>query len=128
MPGGIASGRAGRILQAVAGLLSSHLRLFGLELQDEVERAITLLLLAAAGAIFASMFLILLTLLLVLVFWEEHRVAVAATLTLLYGGLALGCLLALRHKVHHAALPFALTTEELSRDRALLTGQPEEET
>lgn len=116
-----------RLFSSVAGLLATRFRLLGIELQEELERIIILALLVAAAAVFASMFLLLATLLIIVLFWDQYRVWAALCLTLVYGGLAAACLLALRHRLQHGPAPFSVTAREFEQDQVLLFGARAEE-
>lgn len=109
-----------RLFSSVTGLLATRFRLLGLELQEEMQRFIGLTLLVAAAAVFASMFLLLGTLLIIVLFWEEYRVLAVVVLTLVYGGLAAGCLFAARHRLQNGPTPFAAVAHEFEQDQAML--------
>lgn len=116
-----------RLLGAVSGLIATRFRLLGIELEEELERMISLALLLAAAAVFASMFLLVLTLLIMVVFWDDYRITAAVVLAGIYGGLGLACLLGVRRVLRRGGTPFATVAREFERDQSLLAGRQEGE-
>lgn len=116
-----------KIFSSITGLLSTRFHLLGIELQEEIERLISLTLLVAATAVFASMFFILATILLIVLFWDEYRIWVASGLTVMYGGLALGFFLMLKQRLANAPTPFATLAGEFEKDRHILFRDQQED-
>ncbi|WP_046351123.1 phage holin family protein [Janthinobacterium sp. B9-8] len=115
-----------RILAQVAGLLGTHLELFGLELQDALQRFAVNFILGVLSVVLGGLCLALAAVLLLIIFWDSHRIAVALGLMLVYGGAAIGFAAYLRHRLKHAADLFPATCGELARDRkALLHAEDE---
>ena len=102
---------------AFLGLLRGHVELFGLELQEQKGRTLTLLLFAGLALVFALLLLMGLSLLVLVLFWDEHKVAAALGLCLFYcfGGAL--CAWRLSRLVDDDSSPFSATLEELERDR-----------
>ncbi|WP_164521478.1 phage holin family protein [Iodobacter ciconiae] len=117
-----------RILVHAAGLLGTHLELFGLELQDALQRLVADFILGVIAVVLGCLSLALATVLLLIIFWESHRIAVAVVLMLVYGGGAVAFACYVRHRLRHAPDLFSATCAELARDRkALLQPAAEEE-
>lgn len=117
-----------RILAQAAGLLGTHLELFGLELQDALQRLVFDFILGAVAVVLGGLCLALAAVLLLIIFWDSHRIAVAVGLMLVYGGGAVAFACYLRHRLKHAPDLFPATCAELVRDRkALLHIAAEEE-
>lgn len=109
-----------RVAATMAGLGSNRLELFGIELQEELERHAGNLAWLVAAFLFAALALLLMSLLLLIVFWDTQRVAVAVGLTVLYSVLSFACFLRLMRRMRTSPAPFAVTVEEFKRDRAAL--------
>ena len=107
-------------LRAIGGTLNEVVRvrgaLFAIELAEEVERRKRLLVLAAVGAAFLHMALVLLSVLVAAVFWDTHRIAAIATMTIAYLACGTAALLRMRRESAAAPSPFAATLAELDRD------------
>jgi len=95
------------------------------ELREEGERRKSMLVLAVTGGLFLSLGLLLAAFFVVVFFWETHRLAAIAGVTLLYLGIAAGAFLRLRVKAQSAPAPFEATLRELAADRELLRGRRE---
>lgn len=121
--------RAGRFVDAALGLLGNRLSLFGLELQEELER-----LLAYLAGLFALLILAGLALLCasaaLLIFASQQGWLLQASLILAgaYALLALLCAYRLWRSISRAPVPFAATRAEFERDRASLNARRESET
>ncbi len=104
----------------VAGLGSNRLELFGIELREELERQTTHLVWLLTALVFGALSLAFGSILALIVFWETHRIAVAAGLMLTYVCLFIFCIFHLHRKIQQAPTPFSTTTEEFRRDRAAI--------
>lgn len=100
-----------QILAQGLGLAGTHLELFGLELQDVLQRFLGNLILGVVAAVLGGLCLALAAVLLLIIFWDSYRIAVALGLLLVYGGGALACFAWLRYRLQHA--------EDLFRQPAL---------
>lgn len=98
------------------GLLSIHVQLFGVELQEEKERIAELAALGACALVLFAMGLLLVTLLIVAAMWDSYRLQTIAGLTLLYAGLGVAALVTIRRKLSAHPNPFAATAAELEKD------------
>ena len=98
------------------GLLSVHFQLIGVELQEEMQHVAGLAVLGACAIVLFAMALLLLTLLVVAALWDSYRLQAMLGLALLYGGLGIAALLAIRRKVDTHPPPFAATAAELEKD------------
>lgn len=117
-----------RILAQATGLLGTHLELFGLELQDALQRLVVDFILGVLSVVLGGLCLALAAVLLLIIFWDSHRIAVAVGLMLVYGGGAIAFACYLRHRLKHAPDLFPASCAELARDRkSLLQVASEEE-
>ena len=114
------------LLRLVAGglaLARTRLELAGVEWAEERRRLASVVALAAAGAVLATLALAALTLLVVAYFWDSHRYAAIAALTVVYGALAAFAFLRAASIVKRQPTPFAATIAEFDKDRAMLVGE-----
>ena len=104
-----ASGSTSRRLgAAVLGLLHSHVELFGIELQEQKARTVSLLLFAG------------LALVLILVWDTGYRLTGIICLCVFYSLAAAFCGVRLKAAVFDESTPFHATLEELANDRERL--------
>ncbi|EJT83620.1 hypothetical protein PPS11_32995 [Pseudomonas putida S11] len=87
--GASASGK--RLGAAALGLLHSHIELFGIELQEQKGRTLSLLLFAGLALVFALLLLTALSGLLLVLLWDSYRLAGIIGLCVFYGIAALYC-------------------------------------
>ena len=109
----------------LAEAVETRIELALVELREEGERRKQMLVLAVTGGLFLAMGLLIAAFLVVVVFWDTHRLAAIAGVTLLYLGIAAAAFLRLREKVRSAPAPFEATLRELAADREMLKGQRE---
>lgn len=105
------------------GVLASaqdRLELFSLELQEEKFRLIQMFVWISAGVFTAMMAATFASLTLVYLFWDSARLAVLVGLTLLYTGLLVAIVLALRGFLARQPVPFAATLHEIGEDRSCI--------
>jgi len=106
---------------AVLGLFHGHVELFGIELQEQKARTLSLLLFAWLALVFALLLLTALSALLLVLLWDSYRLAGIIGLCVFYGLAAVFCAIRLKAAVHDESSPFAGTLEELAKDRERLT-------
>ncbi|MCP3749247.1 MULTISPECIES: phage holin family protein [Pseudomonas] len=109
-----------RLGAAVLGLLHGHVELFGIELQEQKARTLSLLLLAGLALVFALLLLTALSGLVLVMLWDSYRLAGIVGLCVFYGLAALFCGLRLKAAVFDESSPFSSTLEELAKDRERL--------
>lgn len=109
-----------RLGAAILGLLHGHVELFGIELQEQKARTLSLLLFAGLALVFALLLLTALSALLLVLLWDSYRLAGIIGLCVFYGLAALFCAVRLKAAVHDELSPFSATLEELAKDRERL--------
>jgi uncharacterized membrane protein YqjE len=72
------------LVRTLATIARNRIELLLVEMQEERTRLIDVLLLSAAATACGLMALIMVSFTLVVVFWDEHRVAVLASLSVIY--------------------------------------------
>jgi uncharacterized membrane protein YqjE len=98
-----------RLGAAFLGLLHSHVELFGIELQEQKARSVSLLLFAGLALVFALLLLVGLSTLTAII-----------GLCVFYALAALFCAMRLRAAIFDESSPFHGTLEELANDRERL--------
>ncbi|WP_095078693.1 phage holin family protein [Pseudomonas sp. Irchel s3h17] len=109
-----------RLGAAFLGLLHSHVELFGIELQEQKARTVSLLLFAGLALVFALLLLVGLSALVLIVFWDTYRLPAIVGLCVFYALAALFCGMRLKAAVYDESSPFHATLEELNNDRERL--------
>ncbi|MFJ4143220.1 phage holin family protein [Pseudomonas sp. NPDC089734] len=109
-----------RLGAAFLGLLHSHVELFGIELQEQKARTLSLLLFAGLALVFALLLLTGLSALLLIILWDSYRLAGIIGLCCFYFLAALFCGLRLKEAIFDESSPFSATLEELANDRERL--------
>lgn len=115
-----------RMLATLLAMVHTRLELITTELEEEIHRAASILLWALVALFFGSLAVLMLALMLLIVFWETHRVLVAALITAAFLGLAIATALLARARLRARTGLLAASIEQLRRDRAALEerGQP----
>ncbi|SEQ29990.1 Uncharacterized membrane protein YqjE [Pseudomonas sp. NFACC02] len=109
-----------RLGAAFLGLLHSHVELFGIELQEQKARTVSLLLFAGLALVFALLLLIGLSALLLILVWDSYRLTGIIGLCVFYTLAALFCAMRLKAAIFDESSPFHSTLEELANDRERL--------
>jgi len=120
VPGSAAAGglrhalaRAG---SSLAGLVRTRLELASVEYLEVRERTFSQLVLTAVAATSFAMAVLMASALVVVLFWDTHRIAALAGLTLAYAAIGAGAWWRLKAEGRAAPAPFATTLAELERD------------
>ncbi|SEI15332.1 phage holin family protein [Pseudomonas asplenii] len=109
-----------RLGAAFLGLLHSHVELFGIELQEQKARTVSLLLFAGLALVFGMLLLVGLSALVLILVWDTYRLAGIIGLCVFYSLAALFCGLRLKAAIFDESSPFHATLEELANDRKRL--------
>ncbi|WP_347901265.1 phage holin family protein [Pseudomonas purpurea] len=117
---GGSSESARRLGAAFLGLLHSHVELFGIELQEQKARTVSLLLFAGLALVFALLLLVGLSALVLILLWDTYRLTGIIGLCVFYALAALFCALRLKAAIFDESSPFHGTLEELANDRERL--------
>ncbi|WP_166366605.1 phage holin family protein [Pseudomonas akapageensis] len=109
-----------RLGAAFLGLLHGHVELFGIELQEQKARTLSLLLFAGLALVFALLLIAALSGLVLIVLWDSYRLGGIIGLCVFYGLATLFCGLRLKAAIFDESSPFNATLEELAKDRERL--------
>ena len=111
---------ARRLGAAVLGMLHSHIELFGIELQEQKSRTVSLLLFAGLALVFALLALVALSGLILILLWDNYRIPGMIGLCIFYLLAGLFCAMRLKGAIFDETSPFSGTLEELANDRERL--------
>lgn len=116
------AGAARALGSDLLALLRVRAELLGVELEEGNARRKRLLVLGGIATLFGAVTLQLVALFIVALFWDTHRLAAAAFVTLAYGGVALWAWASFREIVRNAPPPFSATLAEFRKDLEMLRG------
>jgi uncharacterized membrane protein YqjE len=119
-------GSARALGASVLALMRVRLELAAVELKEGAERSKRQFILALVAAVFLASSLLLAAFLVVVVFWDSHRLAAAAGVTLAYFAIGMGAFLNFRATAVNSPPPFSATLEEFQKDLDLLRGRDEQ--
>ena len=118
-----ASAPAGGLRRALAragssalGLVRTRLELAWVEYLELRERTFSQLVLTAVAVMSLAVAVLMASALVVVLFWDTHRIAALAVVTLVYAAIGAGALWRLKAEGRAAPAPFAATLAELERD------------
>jgi uncharacterized membrane protein YqjE len=111
-----------RMLATLIALIQTRLELVGVEIEEQIAHAASVLLWSIAAIFFASLTVLLLALTVVIAFWEGHRLLAAGLVTATFALLALAAGLVVRHRLHTRPRLLATLASEFDRDAAALEG------
>jgi uncharacterized membrane protein YqjE len=111
------------LITTLVAMARTRVELFGTELEEEVRRVVTLLLGGVLVLALASVALVFGGLVVIAVYWDTHRVAATAWVTIGFIVLAAGSYLAVRQQTRRRSRLLSSTLDELERDLALLDKQ-----
>lgn len=102
---------------ATLGLLSGHVELFGVELQEQKIHGLRALMWAGSVLFVGLLLLIVLSALVLLFFWDSYRMQAMIGLCAFYAIALLLCIWRLRATLKATSVPFSATRTELARNR-----------
>jgi len=108
---------AKRMLATVIAMVHTRLELFTTEIEEEIQRAASILMWALVALFFGSLTVLMVAFTVIIIFWDDHRIlaAVLVTATFLVMTLVFGLLARARLKAKVRFM--AASIEELKRDR-----------
>jgi uncharacterized membrane protein YqjE len=111
------------MLATLLTLVQTRLQLVGVEIEEQIAYAASVLLWSIAAIFFASLTVLLLALTIVIAFWDEHRLLAAGLVTGTFALIALVAGLVVRHRLHTRPHFFAVLASEFERDVAMLESE-----
>ncbi|MDD2915331.1 MAG: phage holin family protein [Gallionella sp.] len=109
-----------RLTGSLTSIVSTRLELLANELQEERLRLTQMLLFALFALFCFGMGLLLLTVFIVVLFWDDHRLVVLGTLSVIFFVSGVLAALSLRGKAQQKSKLFSASLAELARDREQL--------
>jgi uncharacterized membrane protein YqjE len=109
-----------RMLATLIALVQTRLQLVGVEIEEQIAHAASVLLWSIAAIFFASLSVLLLALTVVIAFWDEHRLLAASLVTATFLLIALVAGLVARQRLHTRPHLLAVLAREFERDAAAL--------
>ena len=109
-----------RMLATLLTLAQTRLELLTVEIEEQLQRAASILLWSIAAIFFGSLTVLLLAITIVIAFWDEHRLLAAGLVTATVAFAALIAVLSVRRQLRARPRLLAATAAELARDAAAL--------
>lgn len=114
-----------RLLSTLTSIVSTRLELLANELQEERLHLTQMLALALFTLFCFGIGVLLLTAFIVVLFWDEHRLAVLGTLSVVFFALGVLATVLLRSKMEAKSKLFSVSLAELANDREQLSTRHE---
>jgi uncharacterized membrane protein YqjE len=111
-----------RMLATLIALVQTRLELVGVEIEEQIAHAASVLLWSITAIFFASLSVLLLALTIVIAFWDQHRLLAASLVTATFVLTAAIAALVARHRLHTRPRLLATLAREFERDAAALEG------
>jgi len=108
------------ILQTCLAIIHTRLELITTEIEEEIQRAATILLWVLIALFFASLTVLMLTVTLLIVFWDDHRVLASSLITASFFVIAVVMALLARGSLKARDGFLSASVEALKRDREAL--------
>lgn len=106
-----------KLSKAVSGLISSHFRLFVIELNEQKQHLLKQVILLSLVLIFGLLSLLALTALIIIAFWDSYRIWAVVGVVVFYVLATLICLWRWKVSSRHSPPAFADSLEQLAKAR-----------
>jgi uncharacterized membrane protein YqjE len=111
---------AKRMLATILALIHTRLELFTTEIEEEIQRAASILLWGLVALFFGSLTVLFVAVTVLIVFWDTNRILAASLITASFLVLTLVFALLARARLRAKPRFMAASIEELKRDREAL--------
>jgi uncharacterized membrane protein YqjE len=111
---------AKRMLATLIALVHTRLELFTTEIEEEIQRAASILLWGLVALFFGSLTVLMVAFTVIIIFWEDHRILAASLVTATFLLMTLIFGLLARSRLKAKVRFMAASIEELKRDRESL--------
>jgi uncharacterized membrane protein YqjE len=111
---------AKRMLGTIIALVHTRLELFTTEIEEEIQRAASILLWALVALFFGSLTVLMAAFLVIVIFWDDHRILAASLVTATFLIATFVFAMLARARLRAKSGFMAASLEELKRDRAAL--------
>jgi uncharacterized membrane protein YqjE len=108
------------VLDTILALIHTRLELFTTEIEEEIQRAASILLWGLVALFFGSLTVLFVAVTLLIVFWDSNRILAAGLITASFLILTLVFALLARARLRAKPRFMAASIEELKRDREAL--------
>jgi uncharacterized membrane protein YqjE len=109
-----------RMLATLVALVHTRLELFTTEIEEEIQRAASILLWALIALFFGSLTVLMVAVTVLIVFWDDHRILAAGLITGTFLLLTLVFALLARMRLRAKTRFMDASLDELERDRQSL--------
>jgi uncharacterized membrane protein YqjE len=106
----------------MVALLHTRVELLATEFEEEVQRGLLVFLSLMLALLFGALSILMLAVTLLVIFWDEHRILVAALITLTFLVITIVMAVLTQRRVTRKPRFLSATIEELKRDRTHLEG------
>jgi uncharacterized membrane protein YqjE len=113
-----------RMFTTLVALAETRLELVAVELEEQLQRALDLLLWSIAALFLGSLAILLLAVMVIIAFWDSHRLLAAGLVTGFFAVAAVVAMLVARQLLRTRPRIFAASISELQRDSSALGGDP----
>jgi uncharacterized membrane protein YqjE len=111
---------ATRMLATIIALVSTRLELFTTEIEEEIQRAASILMWALVALFFGSLTVLMVAFTVIIIFWDDHRILAAVLVTASFLLATLIFALLARSRLKAKTRFMAASIGELKRDREAL--------
>jgi uncharacterized membrane protein YqjE len=111
---------AKRMLATLLALVHTRLELFTTEIEEEIQRAASILLWALVALFFGSLTVLMIAFTVIIIFWDEHRVLAAVLVTATFLLMTFVFALLARARLRSKSRFMEASLDELKRDRQSL--------
>jgi uncharacterized membrane protein YqjE len=111
---------AKRILATFIALIHTRLELFTTEIEEEIQRAASIMLWALVALFFGSLTVLMIAFTVIIIFWDDHRILAAGLVTATFLVMTLVFGLLARSRLRAKPRFMSASIEELKRDRESL--------
>jgi uncharacterized membrane protein YqjE len=111
---------AKRMLSTVIALVHTRLELFTTEIEEEIQRAVGILLWGVIALFFGSLTVLMIAFTVIIIFWDDHRILAASLVTATFLVTTFVFALMARARLRAKDRFMGSSIEELRRDREAL--------
>jgi uncharacterized membrane protein YqjE len=108
---------AKRMLATVIALVHTRLELFTTEIEEEIQRAVSILLWGVIALFFGSLTVLMIAFLVIVIFWDDHRILAASLVTATFLVMTFVFAMLARSRLRAKEGFMSASIEELRRDR-----------
>jgi uncharacterized membrane protein YqjE len=109
-----------RMLATLLTLAHTRLELVAVEIEEQLQRAASILLWSVAAIFFGSLTVLLLAITIVIAFWDEHRLLAAGLVTAAFALVAVVAVICVQRQLRARPKLLSASVDELERDAAAL--------